>query len=252
MFGKKGRMCVKPDYMQGFLLIDKGEGLTSFDVISRIRKWTGERRVGHAGTLDPLATGLLVVAVGKATKLLKNFVGLDKEYEVKARFGAVSDTYDREGKITEGERQMASPFLLENLINKKFLGEIDQIPPKYSALKINGKKAADLARKGVEFEMKSRKVKIYSFDVTDFAWPEVGFRVHCGSGTYIRSLIHDIGQQLGCGAYVTQLRRWKVGDFRVDNEKVIAVGREFDFADKNIGSHLIPVELMAELCKNHD
>lgn len=239
--------------MQGFLLIDKGEGLTSFDVISRIRRWTGERRVGHAGTLDPLATGLLVVAVGKATKLLKNFVGLNKEYEVKARFGAVSDTYDREGRIVAtGEIKEFSQTDLAELICEKFLGEIDQIPPKYSALKINGKKAADMARKGIEFEMKPRKVKIYSFDVTDFKWPEVGFKIHCGSGTYIRSLIHDIGQELGCGAYVTQLRRGKVGNFSVEDKKVVVVGREFDFANKNIESHLIPVELMAELCKNHD
>ncbi|MEK7085800.1 MAG: tRNA pseudouridine(55) synthase TruB [Patescibacteria group bacterium] len=243
--------------MQGFLLIDKGEGLTSFDVISRIRRWTGERRVGHAGTLDPLATGLLVVAVGKATKLLQHFVGLDKEYETKARFGAVSDTYDREGKIVElnevefGKFGKISLTDLENLIHEKFSGEIDQVPPKYSALKINGKKAADLARKGVDFEMKSRKVKIYSFNVVDFKWPEVSFKIHCGSGTYIRSLIHDIGQELGCGAYVTELRRGKVGNFSVNDEKVVMVGREFDFTDKNIENYLIPVELMAELCKNH-
>ncbi len=243
--------------MQGFLLIDKGEGLTSFDVISRVRRWTGERRVGHAGTLDPLATGLLVVAVGKATKLLKNFVGLDKEYEVKARFGAVSDTYDREGRIVvldEGEFGKFGKILrsdLENLIREKFSGEIDQVPPKYSALKINGKKAADMARKGIDFEMKSRKVKVYSFAITDFKWPrqrrarpEVSFKIHCGSGTYIRSLIHDIGQELGCGAYVTELRRGKVGNFSVNDRKVVMVGRDFDFANKNIEQYMITVEDM--------
>lgn len=207
--------------MDDFLLIDKPKGMTSFDVVRKVRQMTGERRVGHGGTLDPLATGLLIVAVGRtATKQLSRFLKSDKEYEVAAKFGYVSDSYDSDGQVTEGDTSVK--FIKKQLlsaINESFLGDIEQIPPKYSALKIKGQRACDIMRKGGDVDLKSRKVRIDEFKVIDFNWPVVKFRVKCGSGTYIRSLVHDLGQKLGCGAYVEELRRTKVGDFSVDDAK---------------------------------
>ncbi len=239
--------------MRGFLLIDKGIGITSFDVVYKVRKWAQEKTglrlsVGHAGTLDPLATGLLIVAVGEATKLLEYFIGFDKEYEVRAKFGAISDTYDREGKIevlNEKKMQKYVKFTrksLEKLISTKFVGAIEQVPPKYSALKINGQRAMDLARKGEDFEMKARKVMIYDLKVGKFAWPEVVMSVKCGSGTYIRSLVHDIGQAVGCGAYVKELRRLSINKYNLDGENVLEVNRDFNIANKNIEQCLESIE----------
>jgi len=225
--------------MKGFFLIDKEKGMTSFDVVRDVRRATGEKRVGHAGTLDPLATGLLLVAVGEATKLLEYFVGCDKEYEVRAKFGFVSDTFDAEGRVSEANPGVVlKKEEVEFVIGNSFIGEIEQVPPKYSALKIEGKKAYELARGGKEFEMKSRKVKIDAFDVLNFDWPFVDFRVKCGSGTYIRSLVHDLGQLLGCGAYVEELRRTVVGNFSVmDSAKTNAV-------DKKVDQYLLSLEKM--------
>ena len=224
--------------MKGFLLIDKDTGMTSFDVVSLVRRAAGEKRVGHAGTLDPLATGLLFVAVGEATKLLEYFVGCDKEYLVKARFGFVSDTFDADGVVEELLNKKCSQEQIEDVIRGNFLGEIEQVPPKYSALKIDGRRAYDLVRSGEKFEMKSRKVSVYSYEIVDFNWPEVSFKVRCGSGTYIRSLVHDLGQLLGCGAYVQELRRTVLGDFSVEN----AV--KPDFLNNKIDQCLFSVEEM--------
>ncbi|MEK7672967.1 MAG: tRNA pseudouridine(55) synthase TruB [Patescibacteria group bacterium] len=215
--------------MKGFLLIDKGEGLSSFDVIKKIRKAVNLRGIGHAGTLDPLASGLMIVAVGEATKLLEYFIGFDKEYVVKARFGAVSATFDREGPIVEveGGVEVFTKRQIEKVIKSEFSGEISQVPPKYSAIKIAGKKAVDLVRKGFDVELKARKVKIDEFKIMDFAWPEVTFRIKCESGTYIRSLVHDLGQRLGCGAYVLELRRTKIGKFSVPKGCCAIPGESF-------------------------
>ncbi len=206
--------------MKGFFFIDKEEGVTSFDVVREIRRLTGERKVGHAGTLDPLATGLLIVAVGEGTKLLEYLIGLDKEYEVLAKFGYVSDTYDAQGnctRVVDGKSVTFKKSQIECVIKENFCGNISQIPPKYSALKIGGKRACDIVRGGGEVEMKSRKVRVDAFDVIDFNWPEVRFIVKCGSGTYIRSLVHDLGQELGCGAYVVELKRTAIGVFSLED-----------------------------------
>lgn len=205
-------------------MIDKEKGQTSFDVVNRIRRelragFDGKKklRVGHAGTLDPLATGLLLIAAGEAVKLLEFFTGLDKEYEVKAKFGFVSDTFDAEGKVEKFAEWETTEDELSKIIKKKFLGKIKQVPPKFSALKIEGKKAYELAREGKEFEMKARDIVVNEFEIVDFDWPFVSFKISCGSGTYIRSLIHDLGQEAGCGAYVEELRRTKVGEYSVEN-----------------------------------
>lgn len=241
-------MLLKNPNMRGFLLVDKGKGMTSFDVVYKVRKWAQEKRVGHAGTLDPLATGLLIVAIGEATKVLEYLIGFDKEYEVVGRFGAASDTFDAEGKIEvlsekdmKKYEKMTQKSFEENVL-PKFLGEINQVPPKYSALKIDGKRAMDLARDGKEFEMKSRKVMIHDLKIVKFDWPEVLIKVKCGSGTYIRSLINDMGELVGCGAYVKELRRVSIDRYNVEN--AIEISRDFDFVNKNIEQDLVSLEKM--------
>ena len=226
---------------KGFLFIDKPKGITSFDVVRKVRQVSGEKRVGHAGTLDPMATGLLIVAIGEATKILEYLIGCNKDYEVLAKFGEISDTYDFEGKITAGDSSIVlDRKVIESAIQADFLGLISQIPPKYSALKINGKRAYELARAGVELEMKARKVEVSKFEIIDFSWPKVLFRVSCGSGTYIRSLIHDLGAQLKCGAFVEELKRTRIDGFLLKD----AVG--LDLLNKNIDQYLIPIESIAE------
>lgn len=223
--------------MKGFLLVDKEKGLSSFSVVARIRKLSAEKRVGHSGTLDPMATGLLLVAVGEATKLLEYFIGCDKEYLAKAKFGFFSDTYDGEGKISEIDKNFKiSRKLLQETIEENFRGEITQIPPKYSALKISGKRACDIVRKGGEVNLKARKVKVDSFKITKFNWPEVEFKIHCGSGTYVRSLINDLGEKLKCGAYLTELERVVVGGFSLEESCKLAD------LNKNIDQKLISLE----------
>lgn len=208
--------------MKGFLLIDKPKGITSFDLVRDVRRLMGERKIGHAGTLDKLASGLMILALGEGTKLLEYLIGLDKEYEVRARFGAMSETYDGEGPIVETEGFDAKSNegilkLIEKTVKESFLGEIEQLPPRYSALKLAGKRASDRVRDGEVVEMKARGVEIYVFEVKDFNWPEVRFRIKCGSGTYVRSLVNDLGEKLGFGAYVTDLRRTKVGGLKIED-----------------------------------
>lgn len=206
--------------MDELILIDKEKGMTSFDVVRRVKRITGIKKVGHGGTLDPLATGLLIVGVGKGTKLLNNFLKCDKEYEVEAKFGYVSDSYDADGRISEGNSLLKfTKKEVSDVIEKFFLGEIEQFPPKYSALKIGGKRACDIMRRGGDVVLASRKIKIYEFKIMSFKWPKVEFLIKCGSGTYVRSLIHDLGQKLGCGAYVTELRRTRVGDLLIKDAK---------------------------------
>lgn len=233
--------------MDGFLLIDKQKGVSSFGIVKTIKRLLREVHVGHAGTLDPLATGLLILALGEATKLLEYFIGYDKEYEVSAYFGKESDTYDAEGKITiVDEGVFCDSEEITTIIKKKFIGEIEQMPPKYSALKINGKRACDILRKGGDVELKARKVMVERFDLREFDWPCVSFRVKCGSGTYIRSLIHDLGKELKCGAYVMALRRTKVGDFPVEWAKDVGY---FEEKIERIEKNLISLELVGEKFK---
>lgn len=226
--------------MNGFVFIDKERGMTSFDVVRGVRRVCGVKKVGHAGTLDPLATGLLIVAIGEGTKLLEYLLGQDKEYLVTARFGAVSDTFDAEGEIINVSNAMLGRDNVEKAM-AQFEGKILQVPPKYSALKIGGKRACDLVRGGKEVEMKGREVEILEFEIVNFKWPVVDFRVRCGSGTYIRSLVHDLGQMLGCGAYVEQLRRNEIGEFSLDDAVLLG-----DLSN-NIEQHVWSLEKIAAL-----
>ncbi len=232
--------------MDGFVLIDKEKGVSSFFVVRTLRRIFGVRRVGHGGTLDPLATGLLIVGVGKVTKSLSKFLGGDKEYKVTARFGFVSETYDEEGPISESlpadqKKKLQDLFEedcqpIKDIIKKHFVGEILQTPPKFSALKVGGKRAYDLARKGLEVKLEPRKIFVQDFKMLKNDLPRISFRIKCGSGTYIRSLIHDLGQVLGVGAYVERLRRTKIGNLDVENalkiedvEKLYKEGKSEEF-----------------------
>lgn len=212
--------------MNGYLLIDKPSGWTSFDVVNRVRhiiqssglNTTNKKRfpVGHAGTLDPLATGLMIVMLGDYTKQAQDFSKLDKSYAVTAVLGKTSTTGDEEGdKTIVSDQQPPKQAVLEAI--EQFKGEISQVPPIYSAVKINGKRAYLLAREGKTPEIKSRLVKIYSITEVEYKYPELKFVVEVSSGTYIRSLVTDIGEVLKTGAYTSQLRRLTIAKYSVDD-----------------------------------
>jgi len=196
--------------ISGFLAIDKPAGITSFDVIKKLRKLTGIKHIGHGGALDPFATGVLIVAIGRpATRHLKKFLSGDKIYLAKIKLGAVSDTFDRDGKIKEVSTEQVAIGKIKKII-KRFVGEIEQVPPIFSALKIRGKPAYKYARASVKITLAPRKIIILSIKILAYEWPFLTISVKCGKGTYIRSLANDIGIALGCGGYLTELRRENV------------------------------------------
>ncbi len=206
----------------GFLLIDKPVGPTSHDVVQTVRNTLHESKAGHIGTLDPAASGLMVVAVGaKALKVIEFFNGLSKEYEADIRFGAVSSTYDREGLIEEVALkpgvQIPDLIAVRRAIEERFVGKISQQPPAFSAVHINGQRAYDLARQGKDVDMPKRDVEVTACDIVSYDYPSLKLRIACGSGTYIRSLAHDLGQLLRCGGYLAGLHRTKVGEWDVKN-----------------------------------
>jgi len=205
-----------PAVKHGIYNIYKPVGPTSHDIVNRIRKITGEKRVGHAGTLDPFAEGVLIVAVGREyTKKLGQFLKQDKTYRATIRLGATSDTYDRTGKITNTTDIKKTTRKQVAEVLKKFKGEIEQTPPAFSAIKIKGKKAYELARRGIIPQLKSRKVKIYNIKILKYAWPFLEIETKVSSGTYIRSLANDIGKELKTGGYLEKLIRTKVGKHRL-------------------------------------
>ena len=201
--------------LDGAILVDKPSGPTSHDVVDAIRRKFGIKKVGHCGTLDPNATGLLIIVLGRGTKLSERLMGDDKVYEGTIKFGEATDSYDSDGEITGSLPVM--PMTLDELNEEaaKFIGDQMQIPPMVSAIKKNGVPLYKLARKGIEVEREPRLVHIYNFRFTDYAEPLGQFRVACTKGTYIRSIAHDLGQKLGCGAHLTELRRSASGKFDV-------------------------------------
>ena len=204
----------------GFLLINKPATWTSHDVVGYMRRVTHIKRIGHAGTLDPFATGLLIVAIGREnTKRLDElFKGLDKTYIATLRLGATSDTFDKTGVITplDGVIPLLDKEMLGEVV-QSFIGPQDQLPPMYSAKKVDGKKLYKLARKGIEVERKPHHVMIHSIELLDYTFPEVKIQVRCSTGTYIRTLVHDIGKNLGVGAYCEELERTHIGDYSLEN-----------------------------------
>jgi len=201
--------------MDGILNIDKPKGETSFGVVAKVKRLTGERRVGHAGTLDPQATGVLPVCIGQGTRVVEFLLGASKSYRAQIELGVATDTYDASGKITQvGDASGISREQLESELNS-FCGLIQQIPPMYSAVKYQGKRLYELARAGIEVERKSRPAIIYNLELIEWQSPIVTIEVVCGKGTYIRSLAHDLGQALGCGANLKSLIRLKYGLFDI-------------------------------------
>jgi tRNA pseudouridine55 synthase len=201
--------------LDGAILVDKPAGPTSHDVVDAIRRKFGIKKVGHCGTLDPNATGLLIIVLGRGTKLSERLMGDDKVYEGTIKFGEATDSYDCDGEITSS--LPVPPLALDQLNEEaaKFIGDQMQVPPMVSAIKKNGVPLYKLARKGIEVEREPRLVHIYSFRFTSYTEPLGQFRVACTKGTYIRSLAHDLGQKLGCGAHLTALRRRASGKFDV-------------------------------------
>lgn len=209
------------------LLFDKPYGWTSFQLVNKIR-WLLCRKfgwkklkVGHAGTLDPLATGLMIICTGKATKKIPEFMDLGKEYVAELKFGETTPSYDKETKVDK-----TYPFehitreLIENTLNR-FRGKIDQIPPAFSAKQVNGVRAYNYARKGLEIELKPSQVVIHKFELIKYEMPYASFIINCSKGTYIRSLARDLGENLNSGAYLTELKRTKVGEFQLINSTSI-------------------------------
>ena len=206
--------------MEEIIYVDKPTGMTSFGAVARVRRILSQReghkvKVGHTGTLDPFATGLLILLAGKATKKAPELTKKDKVYEATIRLGETSTTGDPEGEITATGAELPSEEQVAEVL-KQFTGKIEQRPPIFSAIKINGERAYELARKGQEVEMPTRTVEIYSIEQISYSKPELQIRTHVSSGTYIRTLAEDIGKALGCGAYCSQLRRTQIADYKID------------------------------------
>ena len=217
-------MQLPTDFQAGaMLLVDKPKGWTSFDVVNKIRYKLKHRlgvkkiKVGHAGTLDPMATGLLIICTGKFTKKIDSYQGLPKEYTGTIQLGATTPSYDAESEIdaTFPTEHITPELLEEKRLN--FLGEIAQIPPMFSAIKVNGQRLYKKARKGEVVERKPRHITIFDFDLTDIRLPEVDFLVKCSKGTYIRSIAYDYGKALDSGGYLTVLCRTKIGEYRLED-----------------------------------
>ncbi|NTW62075.1 tRNA pseudouridine(55) synthase TruB [Candidatus Saccharibacteria bacterium] len=210
----------------GILLTDKPAGMTSFGVVARIRRVLSDQqgkkvKVGHTGTLDPFATGLMIIVVGSECKNADKYTKLDKVYEATIRLGETSTTGDPEGEISKVSNRVPNDREVNDVL-KKFTGQITQTPPIYSAIKIDGQRAYKLARKGVEVVMPERKVNIYSLDLVSYEYPDLNIRAHVSSGTYIRTLAEDIGQTIGTGAYCSQLRRTDISDWSVADAKSLS------------------------------
>lgn len=220
-------MCAAASDFHGLLVLDKPGGMTSRAAINRLQKLLPRgTKIGHTGTLDPLATGVLVVCLGQATRLAEYVQAMPKTYRSTSRMGARSDTDDADGNITvtPGAQQIARAEIEFSL--RGFLGEIDQVPPAYSAAKIEGRRSYDLAREGEAVDLKPRRVTVHSIDLLSYSWPNLELEIRCSKGTYIRSIARDLGERLGCGAYVAILRRTRVGPFGV--EDAISIDSNFE------------------------
>ncbi|HEX2861762.1 MAG TPA: tRNA pseudouridine(55) synthase TruB [Lacunisphaera sp.] len=225
--------------MEGVLLVDKPQGLTSHDVVYRLRRKLGMKKIGHAGTLDPMATGLLVMLIGKATRISQYLMSVDKVYEGEATLGVVTDSQDAEGEVMETRLvpELSEPQVREAM--KGFLGDQYQTPPMHSAIKIDGVKLYQLARKGEEVAREPRFIRVSAFNLLSFALPKLSFDLHCTKGTYVRTIAHDLGQKLGCGAHLSALRRTGSGKFTIGQCLTLEAIEAMPLAE--IEKRLIPV-----------
>jgi len=225
--------------ISGALVVDKPVGMTSHDVVQAIRNGTGLRRAGHTGTLDPRASGVLVILVGPAVRLSEYVSASDKRYQAIIRLGGSTDTFDAEGLVTPTKDPVDVTEAQFEEALKTFIGEIEQTPPPYSAVKVQGRKAYEMAREGEEVELAPRKITVHHLEVLEWAPPEVVIDVHCSSGTYVRSLANDLGVMLGCGAYLVGLRRTKSGRFSLRDSVPLRKLQE-SFTAGNWYQYLIP------------
>jgi len=225
--------------VSGVLVVDKPVGLTSHDVVQIIRRGTGIRRAGHTGTLDPRASGVLVVLIGPAVRLSEFVSAEDKRYQATIHLGSSTDTYDAEGVTSQPELPVDVSREAFTELLQQFIGEIEQIPPPYSAVKVQGEHAYNMARRGEQVDLAPRIIHVHSLDLLEWAPPEVVIDVHCSSGTYVRSLAHDIGEQLGIGAHLVGLRRTRSGRFTLRDAVSLRRLREA-FEQGTWAQHLIP------------
>lgn len=232
--------------MDGIIIIDKEPGFTSHDVVAKLRGICGQKKIGHTGTLDPAATGVLPVCLGSGTRLCDMLTDTDKEYVAELLLGVETDTQDTTGRVLAAREVNVSQEELRAAVFS-FAGDYGQVPPMYSALKVNGKKLYELAREGKEVERKARQVKIHEIEILDCSLPVVRLRVACSKGTYIRTLCADIGARLGCGGTMQSLRRTAAGRFRL--EDAVTLERVQEKKDQGRLKELIlPVDLVFENC----
>ena len=212
--------------MNGLLIIDKPAGMTSFDVVRQVRRMTKTRRVGHAGTLDPMATGVLPVAVGTATRLIEYLMAGDKAYRATLKLGSATDTQDSDGQVLEEKSWQDVDLASVSTAVENFIGDFEQLPPMYSALKKDGQPLYKLARQGIEVDREPRRVHVENLTIDEFSPPYMTFTVTCSKGTYVRTLCHEIGHILGCGAHMTELRRLSCGRFDLAASHPLQVFKE--------------------------
>lgn len=230
--------------LDGALLVDKPRGPTSHDVVDAIRRRFNIRKVGHCGTLDPNADGLLVIVLGRGTKLSDKLMSADKVYAGTIRLGESTDTYDADGTVTA--TAPVPPLTLEQLneVAQQFIGDLLQPPPMVSAAKVGGVPLYKLARKGVEVERKPRLVHVYDLQFTSYQEPVAEFRIVCTKGTYVRSIVHELGQKIGCGAHLANLRRLQVGEFSVEN--ALPLSKLLELTTDELKQHVIPFLKLAQ------
>lgn len=202
--------------ISGLMVINKPKDWTSFDVVAKVRNLLNVKKVGHTGTLDPQATGVLVLCIGNGTKLVQKLTGLDKEYDCEITFGATSTTDDIEGELTTFPDSEPVPLTTVEETLQSFVGTFEQMPPQFSAKKIKGKKAYELARQGKKAELEPALVTVHRVELLDYKWPKLKIKLHCGKGFYVRSLARDMGEKLGVGGYLSDLKRTRVGHFAIE------------------------------------
>ena len=235
--------------INGIINVYKEKGFTSHDVVAKLRGIVKQKKIGHTGTLDPDATGVLPVCLGSATKLCDMLTDKSKEYVTTMRLGFCTDTQDISGEVLSTKEVCVSKDEVEKTI-LSFVGKYDQIPPMYSALKVNGKKLYELAREGIEIERKARSIEIYEIEILDISLPDITMRVHCSKGTYIRTLCHDIGEKLGCFGTMVTLERTKVASFLLQNAYKLSE-IETIVKEERIGEILTNTEDMFEYVSVH-
>lgn len=239
----------KPDattLIEGILLVDKPQGRTSFSLIRSLRKLTGIRKIGHAGTLDPFATGVMVMLIGRDyTRLSDKLLTQEKEYLAEVSLGVSTDTFDCDGKVVARSKKVPTLQHVEKAL-RFFQGEIEQVPPMFSAKKIGGKKLYELARKGITIERPPAKVNLDTF-LLSYSYPTLLLRIVCSKGTYIRSIAHELGNQLGCGAHLLQLKRTRSGIFKIED---CIDGTKLDQPDFDLTPHLIEPKIYEDSLQN--